>query len=260
MKFVKNIFDAPYKILMGLLYIYFVLDSLNFVTISLRSLYYLLIFSGFFVLFTVFVYYGINSILKNKYKSNMIAFLLTFVCLYFKNIENYFSKETNYSDSLSNLSNINVENASYLIILTIVISSFLTLYFINRKFIRVDIFLKIFFCVLIIFKLLQVTSDISKEVKINTNERIDSLSGIHSKPNIYLFLLDSYTSNSALKKYFSFNNDRFCKSLIKHNFIVSDSNRTNYNWTLNSISSMFNMNYLSVNENSNSIYASKKIN
>ena len=64
------------------------------------------------------------------------------------------------------------------------------------------------------------------------------------KPDIYFFLLDAYTRSDLLKQITGFSNDHFITSLEKRNFIVIQNAFSNYNWTVGSLESMFNMQLL----------------
>lgn len=63
-------------------------------------------------------------------------------------------------------------------------------------------------------------------------------------PDIYYIILDGYTSQRNLKKYFDFDNTEFADFLLKKNFVVSSATYSNYATTFLSLTSSLNMNYL----------------
>ena len=65
-----------------------------------------------------------------------------------------------------------------------------------------------------------------------------------SKPDIYFLLFDEYTNNRTLKKVWNFDNDSITSWLTARHFYMPSDTRCNYNFTVFSLSSMFNMNYI----------------
>lgn len=65
-----------------------------------------------------------------------------------------------------------------------------------------------------------------------------------SKPDIYLILADGYPGKQQLKDLFNFDNTTFENELRKRNFHVVDSSTSNYNFTMFSVASTLNMDYL----------------
>jgi len=64
------------------------------------------------------------------------------------------------------------------------------------------------------------------------------------KPDVYLIITDEYAGNAQLKEMFSFDNSDFENSLKQRGFHILKNPSSNYNWTLYSMASMLNMNYL----------------
>jgi len=63
-------------------------------------------------------------------------------------------------------------------------------------------------------------------------------------PDIYYIVLDTYTRADALEKKFSFDNSPFLNDLKELGLYVADCSRSNYTYTLGSLTSALNMNYL----------------
>lgn len=65
------------------------------------------------------------------------------------------------------------------------------------------------------------------------------------KNDIYVIILDAYSSQDVLKKRFGFDNSEFLNELKKRNFSVVQNAKSNYDRTIESIPSFLNMNYIS---------------
>ena len=65
-----------------------------------------------------------------------------------------------------------------------------------------------------------------------------------AKPDIYYIILDCYTSSSMLKQDFNFSNAVIENSLRQKEFHIIPDSRSNYNMTIFSIASVFNLDYL----------------
>jgi hypothetical protein len=63
-------------------------------------------------------------------------------------------------------------------------------------------------------------------------------------PDIYYIILDSYTRQDVLLENYNFDNTAFINELKARDFYIADCSRSNYQFTLLSLSSTFNMDYL----------------
>lgn len=70
-----------------------------------------------------------------------------------------------------------------------------------------------------------------------------SLIPISQRPDIYLLLVDAYTNTKSLKKYYHFNNKPFVDSLQKKGFYFVNNSKSNYPFTILTLSSALNLNY-----------------
>jgi hypothetical protein len=68
-----------------------------------------------------------------------------------------------------------------------------------------------------------------------------------SKPDIYFFVFDEYTNNKALKKMWNYDNSDITDWLTSKNFHIPSDTHCNYSFTVFSVSSTFNMNYINRN-------------
>jgi sulfatase-like protein len=65
-----------------------------------------------------------------------------------------------------------------------------------------------------------------------------------SKPDLYLIVSDEYAGKKELADIFSFDNSSFEHELQNRGFHVVSNAKSNYNWTIYSIASLFSMDYL----------------
>ncbi|MCX8020626.1 MAG: LTA synthase family protein [Chitinophagaceae bacterium] len=65
------------------------------------------------------------------------------------------------------------------------------------------------------------------------------------KPDIFLIVADGYPSNITLQQIFGYDNSPFTDELKRVGFFIPDSFQSNYNFTMYSIASLLNMEYLS---------------
>lgn len=68
--------------------------------------------------------------------------------------------------------------------------------------------------------------------------------GKYDKPDIYYIILDGYGRKDTLKEYLNFDNSQFINFLESRGFYIADQSQANYLYTINSISSSLNMNYI----------------
>ncbi len=62
--------------------------------------------------------------------------------------------------------------------------------------------------------------------------------------DIYYVLLDRYASEQSLRRFFGFDNSKFCDELEKRGFVVDRKAITSYPMTSTSMASTLNMRYL----------------
>ena len=65
-----------------------------------------------------------------------------------------------------------------------------------------------------------------------------------NKPDIYLLITDGYAGDTSLREYFNFDNSAFTSALKQRGFYVVNNPRSNYNFTVYTIASMFSMDYI----------------
>lgn len=67
---------------------------------------------------------------------------------------------------------------------------------------------------------------------------------IEKTPDIYYLVIDSYVSNQSFNDYYNFDNSDFTKFLTDKGFYIAEKSKSNYPYTLTSLTSSLNMTYL----------------
>jgi hypothetical protein len=76
----------------------------------------------------------------------------------------------------------------------------------------------------------------------------------YALPDIYYIVLDTYTSNSVLTKYYDFDNSNFLDHLTSEGFYVAPDSRSNYGGTWFSLATSLNMQYAHILANKPEYY------
>ena len=76
-----------------------------------------------------------------------------------------------------------------------------------------------------------------------------------TKPDIYFFVFDAYTNNATLKTVWNFDNSQITDWLSGNGFYIGKNTHSNYDFTTFSISSTFNMNFISAEKGNNASVA-----
>ncbi len=90
------------------------------------------------------------------------------------------------------------------------------------------------------------TNQIKKTDLAGNDQSLNPVLSIKDKkqiPDIFFMVVDEYTSSKALKKYFNFDNSQLDSSLLNAGFFISTNSQSNYNATLLSMGSTFNLQY-----------------
>lgn len=81
----------------------------------------------------------------------------------------------------------------------------------------------------------------NKTAHTNTANALTRDCDTYSRPSIYLVLLDEYMGSDGLQSYFQYNNQAFEDSLRQEGFHIVQHPRSNYSYTIFSMSSLLNM-------------------
>ncbi|HEX7844802.1 MAG TPA: sulfatase-like hydrolase/transferase [Chitinophagaceae bacterium] len=199
---------------------------------------------GFFIflefsIIALLISFLFRFIVKDIRKAALIGFFIIAFDIFFGSFQDFLLKHF--------ASNFFVR---YIFILpaTLVVIILLTIYLKRTKknFYQACLFLNLLFIVLIAMDLVKLFSfslekkeppftDISNQfIKCDTC----------SKPDIYMIITDGYAGDTVLKSYFNYDNSAFKSSLQQRGFHVINNPRSNYNFTVYTIASMFSMDYI----------------
>ncbi len=181
-------------------------------------------------------------IFKKRSKRIMYCLLLTILFFFFADVKDFFYKISPGSA---------IASYSFLLpaVLTICIAGYFIIRRSNSGFSKTILFINLLFIFFILadgFIILFTAGKNPKKFYLENNSIVDNYQPCNtcSKPDIYYILFDYYTSTKSLKKYFNYDNSNIDSFLARKGFFVAGNSRSNYNFTVHSMSSIFNMNYL----------------
>ena len=204
----------------------------------------ILLFLLFLTFFSFISYYLIKKFVKNKIKSGLIFLVIFIPFLNFSFIKDLIFKN-------SELTNIIFKPNLFLLLFLTLLSIFLIffVYKSKRTFNKINNFLNIFYIIHFIISIFTFCTSYANysENLFLTNKNELSISkksyNVSEGKDIYFIVFDSYTSNNSLKQYWEYDNQQIINYLLKNHFIVNDSARSNYDFTLFSIGSILNFSY-----------------
>ncbi len=185
-------------------------------------------------------------IYRNSRKASLLAFVLMVIFFFFGS----------FHDALKSIFPSSFIT-KYTFILPLLFILALLIFFLIKKsksnFKPPFLYLNMVFLVLLVvesFAISKKIADIKTTVVSLNKEFIECINC--PTPDIYLIVADGYTSNTALKEVFSYDNIDFETELKKRNFHVINNSFSNYNSTAHSMTSMLNLRHL--NDLSSLIY------
>jgi len=194
------------------------------------------------LLFYSFTAFLLTLLFKLYYKNILRAGLATFIflLLYF-----FFSELIDFLRNMLGSSFLTRYTIIVPFLFLLAISILVFLKKTKKHFTRFSIYLNLLFVILLITEVFFLSKKKSKSnpdepILINTLNYCDTC----SKPDIYFILTDEYTGSSTLKELFSFDNSDFENYLHSKGFHIINNSISNYNFTVYSMASLFNMNYI----------------
>lgn len=174
--------------------------------------------------------------LRNWLKSSLLTLFCTLIFLFFGNLRIFFQQ----SGTLNFLS-------QYKFLLpALVIVFFLFKWMIQkeRSQIKAAVFFNLLFSIYLLLEIINLfqLQAISKENRPLALAKPAPI--VNRLPDIYYLIADCYPSSSYQKEMLGINNDYFEDTLKKHGFYVPVLSKSNYNRTVFSMLSVFNMGYL----------------
>jgi len=193
---------------------------------------------------TVGVYVPVFCIYKRVDKAAILTFVLISVYLFYGATHDFF--KNSFGD---------VFFLKYKILIP---SLFLLLFLLGVYLFRVQVinkkihnFLNLSFTLFILIDLFSLAFGIFNQKDKVSVAPIENLSCLRcDKPDIYLIITDEYAGFKELKEVFNFDNSHFIGQLKARGFHYINDSKSNYNATIFSIASMFNLNYLNLNNDS----------
>jgi Sulfatase len=230
------IFLKKYPFFLVLLPAFFLLHGAveNFGIIRLNSFLKLAIYIliGIVILFSC-----IKAFIKNNSKTAIVCLYISVWYLFFGAIQDFFS-------SVPNL--FWLQRYSVLLPLFFLSTLFLIFFFkrinfnLSKLFLFFNVLLSIY-CIVDIFSLINKNIYYKSFFKEKTTSFNTGL--VKTKPNVYFMLYDGYAGYKSLKDSFSFRNDSLYQ-FLENRFFKKLPTFSNYNFTLFSMPSIFNMDYI----------------
>lgn len=113
----------------------------------------------------------------------------------------------------------------------------------SKRFYKPNLFLN---SLLIVYLLIDFNCLLISNIKVKSNLQVTTSKNkvkTDNLPDIYLLLVDGYGSDQNFKKYYHFNNNKFTDSLKKLNFKIIVYPKSNYFYTIITMSSALNLQY-----------------
>lgn len=187
------------------------------------------------VVYWAIIFILLKLIFKNKDASCFIATFVVFTSILFEPIHNSFL----FIDGLRDRYMVLIITILFFIILYLIIKLF-------KKFIgfpqKMIVFLNCLFIILNIFTVLEIISKEKPNEKLKIN--FTSKAATQKHPDIYLIIPDGYAKPKNLKKYCGFDDSTFVNRLSKLGFYCAENPKSNYCYTIQTVASMLNLDYL----------------
>ena len=190
------------------------------------------------IFFTLFLGYFIAKLIIQKIildKFNA-SYLLSFVLVFF-----LFYEDIHYTVSL--LLSFQIRNRYFLPIILSATLLFLLFLLRSKRIYRLNLFLNILIIVYLIIDLTSYTVLKFESKSFTENQKLTTKLNVEHLPNVFLLLIDGYGNNNNLERYYHFNNNKFIDSLNKIGFHVVQNAKSNYCFTVLTMSSMLNLRY-----------------
>ncbi len=177
---------------------------------------------------------------KSWLKAGLLAFSLMAINFFFGSFQDTIKKYS--TNSVLNRYSIQLSLISFLIIII-----FILLKKQKSSPIRTVLFLNLLFPVLLLIDTVSLISKIKNrrsDPTIGNRAPLIDLDKNINKPDIFFIITDGYSGKQALDAYMDFDNSAFEDQLRQRGFFVADSSFSNYNYTVFSVASTLNMDYL----------------
>ena len=118
----------------------------------------------------------------------------------------------------------------------------------KKEFSNLNFYLNILFCLLLFIDIAWLVQKVTSKQKTAPVLSSAEIPGCNDcvKPDIYFLVFDEYSSSTALKELWNFDNTDLDSFLTVKGFTIQSYSKSNYNFTPFSIASTLNMDYLSI--------------
>ena len=210
--------------------------ALNINQLNPDTLFRPLVFS---VIFSIVVWVGLSLLLRNLWKSALLALIVEVMFFSFGHEQRLINNIPSIGPVLGSDLFLSVLDLGLLIILAVwIIRSKSKLYSVSVIMTLTNLFL-------VAMPLFQIGYHygIDQKTMIITGSTASIPQAQGDRPDIYFIILDAYSRQDLMKADFGFDNQPFVDQLSNLGFQVLQCSRSNYNATALSLSSMLNMNY-----------------
>ena len=207
----------------------------------------ILLFSAIAFFFTFVCFLFCKLLLKDKIRAGLLSLVIIIFSFYYFDIYYSLFDFKFPRDIISNF----FFSKFHVVLVVLMFALLFAIYFllkrIKQNLARVNTYFNLVFFLFLLLEIYKMVSYKKFDIVLTNQARA---SEIHFNPdsiqkrNIYYIVLDSYTSSSSLKKYWSYDNAELEKFLSEKGFFIADKSNCNYNSTPFSIVSSLNMSYL----------------
>lgn len=234
---IKKLFQ---KLLSGYFYfvglvIFFVLHRWNELFEFLKFWEVLKILLPLIILILIYFFAG-KYIFRDKNKSALFTLLSFSLFLFFSFVE----------DCSTFLGKAGAHVSTKLFLAGLLLLLFFVILFLKKERVKGAVYLNTLFLGLVFFEIVQLTGKgfLKKQLQDELIMEVSNTDSLMIKPSVYLILLDEYAGAESLEKYYGFDNRLFIGQLEDLGFVVAKKASGNYDYTVLSIASMLNSEYL----------------
>ncbi|HKI53800.1 MAG TPA: hypothetical protein VJ987_06720 [Anaerolineales bacterium] len=180
-------------------------------------------------------------LLHDRLKAALVSSLFLLLFFFFGDFVEWFST----------ISELGPARRDALVFMIVALCMFVWLWLVQRRIkdlLSVNMYFNLLSIFFIINSGIQMRSHlIENSVSLNPSDRTVPVTTVASgdpRPDIYYIILDAYGREDVLKALYGFDNSEFVDSLKDRGFYIADESYSNYIYTLHSVSSSLNMDYL----------------
>lgn len=188
------------------------------------------------VILTLIYFFAGKLIFRDINKSALFTLLSFSLLLFFSFVVD--------CSALLEKARIHVSAILFLAVLLLLL--FFVILFLKKEWVKGSVYLNALFLVLVFFEIIQLTwkGFSKKQLQDEVIMEVSNTDSLVIKPSVYLILLDEYAGAESLEKYYGFDNRLFIGQLEDLGFNVAKRASGNYDYTVLSIASMLNGEYL----------------